>query len=524
MSRRDRWVRRAAAVASGIVLALARPPADIGWLVLVGLVPLLWLWRDDSPRGAAGHGFLAGVAYHAIVVSWTWYFGSVAIVALVGALAGYWALVGLAVAWLRRRAIATPWLTAALWVVAEGAVARFPLHGFSWGELGYAAHDIAPLRALAALGGLPLVSYVVVLVNAALVDLACAWRGHATRALLRATTVLGVGALVTAVWFVAWPTTPVTGYVHVALVQGNDLNRDLTERELDERYLPRSHFALAATLEGRYDLVVFPESSLDDDPRKDPFLEQQLVATARRLHTSVLANATTDADPAGNRALNLDVLYSPQGQVIGTYAKRHLVPFGEYVPMRSFIEHFVSAVNEVPRDFVPGTTPGLLRLAPGADGKAHEIASLICFESAFGYQVRPLVHDGAQLIVVSTNNRSYRRSANSWQHVAIGQLRAAETGRAVLQASISGHSAVIDARGRVLSHTELFHNGVLTATVATRGGMTPYVRFGDWALGAALLASVAALATAWAMRRKHEARTDDSVDSQDDPELVRGAV
>lgn len=523
-ARGDRWLRRGVALASGIVLALARPPADIGILVLVGLAPLIWLWRDDSPRGAAGHGFLAGAAYYGVVVSWAWYFGAVAIVPLVGTLAGYWALVGLAVAWLRRRGIASPWLTAALWVVAEGAVARVPLRGFSWGELGYATHDLPPLRALAALGGLPLVSYVVVVGNAALVDVAAALRGRATSAALRAGAVLLAVALVTAVWFARWPVTTPTGQVRVAMIQGNDLNRDLTDAEVYDRYLPRSHFALAAQLNGRYDLVVFPESSLDADPRTDPWLSQQLAATARRLRSSVLANATTDADPRGDKALNLNVLYDPQGRVIGTYAKRHLVPFGEYVPMRSFIERFVSAVDQVPRDFQPGRTPGLLRLAPDSDGHAHQMASVICFESAFGYQVRPLVRDGAEVIVVSTNNRSYRRSANSAQHVALGQLRAAETGRAVLQASISGQSAVIDARGRVLSRSELFRNGVLTATVTTRRGMTPYVRFGDWALGAALLASVAALATAWATRRRAEGRAGDSVDSVDDPELVRGVV
>ena len=96
----------------------------------------------------------------------------------------------------------------------------------------------------------------------------------------------------------------------------------------------------------------------------------------------------------------------------------------------------------------PADTPGLFDVA------GHKIATVICFESAFGYQVRPLVHDGAQVIVVSTNNRSYERSANSAQHVAIGQMRAAETGRPVVQAAISGISAIIDANGVVHERTD----------------------------------------------------------------------
>jgi apolipoprotein N-acyltransferase len=359
-------------------------------------------------------------------------------------------------------------------------------------------------------------------VNALVADAISARRRIGVR---RALTGLLATAVVVGVWFAAWPASTVTGRLHVALLQGNDKDRDLTQAELDARYLPASHFALAARLSGRYDLVVFPESSLDDDPRHDPWLASHVQAVARRLHSYVLVNAVADADPRGDRALNLDVLYSPSGRVVGTYAKRHLVPYGEYVPGRAVLTHVISALDQIPRDFAPGHTPGLFVLHDTSDGRSPRIATLICFESAFGYQVRPLVRDGAQLIVVSTNNRSYRRSANSSQHVEVGQMRAAETGRVVLQAAISGHTAIIDARGRVLTHTPLFRNGVVSATVETRTGLTPYVRFGDWAFGASLLVVLGAV-MAGAMARvgggKRESEEEASVDSPG--ELVRGAV
>ena len=196
---------------------------------------------------------------------------------------------------------------------------------------------------------------------------------------------------------------------------------------------------------------------MDADPRTDP------VPRARTSPRSRGGNARVGARqrrrptrprsgnrPAGAKALNLDVLYRPDGTVEGTYTKRHLVPFGEYIPFRGLLEGRVGAINQVPRDFEPGHSPGLFDVA------GHRIATIICFESAFGYQVRPLVHDGAQVIVVSTNNRSYERSANSAQHVAIGQMRAAETGRPLVQAAISGISAVIDADGKVTTRTGLF--------------------------------------------------------------------
>jgi apolipoprotein N-acyltransferase len=332
-------------------------------------------------------------------------------------------------------------------------------------------------------------------VNAFVADVVVAARAQPPRVWLRAGAGIVVAALVVpAVATVTWMHPQVTGRFHVALIQGNDKNRDLTRAELDDRYLPRSHFALADRLRGRYDLVVFPESSMDEDPRLDAYLEGNLLAVARRLDTAVLANAVADA-PDG-RALNLDVLYAADGRLVGTYAKRHLVPYGEEVPFRKQLQGFISALDQIPRDFAPGNRPGLF------DVDGHRIATIICFESAFGYQVRPLVAKGAQLIVVSTNNRSYRRSANSAQHLSLSQMRAAETGRPVLQAAISGHSAVIDAHGNVSDTTRLFTRTVVDTEVALTTGKTLYVRFGEWVVWASLAGVAVAAAIGFARRRR----------------------
>src|SRR4029077_3479444 len=129
----------------------------------------------------------------------------------------------------------------------------------------------------------------------------------------------------------------------------------------------------------------------------------------------------------------------------------------------------------------------------------HPFESVICFESAFGPLVRDTVRDGAQVVVVSTNNRSYQRSANSEQHLALGQMRAAETGRAVLQASVSGISAVIDPDGTVHHEPGLFQSRIVSASVPTSTGETLYVRFGDWVVLLSALAMV--VVTVLAIRR-----------------------
>src|SRR5439155_17272092 len=166
-------------------------------------------------------------------------------------------------------------------------------------------------------------------------------------------------------------------------------------------------------------------------------------------------------------------LYSPSGAYEGTYSKQHLVPFGEYVPWRGALG-FIGELRQIPYDFRAGHRNKIFRVS------GRPIGTVICFESAFGPLVRSFVRDGAQAIVVSTNNRSYHRSGNSEQHLANGQMRAAETARPVLQASVSGISAVIDPDGTVHDRTDLFEKAIVWATITTTTGDTPYVRFGDW--------------------------------------------
>jgi apolipoprotein N-acyltransferase len=509
--------RLGAAAASGVLLALARPPFDVGILALVALVPLLWSWRDASPAQAARRGFLAGIVYYAILVSWTWYFGAVAIVPLVALLAAYWAAAGALIAWLARRRLTSPWLTAAVWVVAEFVVGRWPLNGFSWGEVGNAFHAYSPARALASVGGVPLLSFLAVAANAFILDLILLAPRRSARSIARAGAgLVAVAVLAPSVATITWMHPRVTGQFHVALLQGNDLNRDLTPEEVTERYLPKSHFELAQQLTGQYDLVVFPESSMDADPRSDPYLSSNLIAVARRLHTYVLANAVAD-EPDGRR-YNLNVMYDPEGNVVGTYAKRHLVPYGEYVPFRAELQPLIGALNQIPKDFTPGKRLGLFTVS------GHTIGTVICFESAFARDVRPLVQHGAQMIVVSTNNRSYRRSANSRQHLALSQMRAAETGRPVLHASISGISAVIDAHGNVSHQTPMFKRSIVDTTVDLTTGTTLYVRFGDWAAYGSLVIVIIAVGIGFARRRGRSVDSPGVTTDAPTPDAVVGGV
>jgi apolipoprotein N-acyltransferase len=485
---RPTWPRLAAAVGAGIAAGLCFAPVDLGPLVLVALVPLLWSWRGARPAHAALYGFAFGIAAYGIVIPWIRYFGYVAVVPLVAAMAAAIAVVGALVAAYARRGISSPFLTAAVWALLEALRGRWPLGGFPWADLGVALHDVPAARALAGVGGTLLVSFVVVAINGLVLELALALRSRTGRAAALAGVGIAGVVVATVVADVARFEPTTTGHLRVAMLQGDDEKLPLAQQT--DQLLTDKHFTLAARLRGHYDLIVFPESSLDTDPQTDPNLHARITDLAAQHGAYVLVNARTPGNDGGSRNTNL--LYTPGGRLQGVYSKQHLVPFGEYVPWRDQLS-FLPELRQVPYDFEPGDSRTMFRVA------GHPIGSVICFESAFGPLVRDYVRDGAQAMVVSTNNRSYQRSGNTEQHLALGQMRAAETGRAVLQASVSGISAVIDPDGSVHDRTKLFEPAIVTASVPTSTGETLYVRFGDWVV---LLSAIAVVAvTVVAIRR-----------------------
>jgi apolipoprotein N-acyltransferase len=182
------------------------------------------------------------------------------------------------------------------------------------------------------------------------------------------------------------------------------------------------------------------------------------------------------------------------GAVVETYAKQHPVPFGEYVPVPA-LRRFVSTLDQIPLDMARGDEPLVFEV----DGV--RIATPICFESAFARDVRGFVRQGAELMVYSTNDSSFERTAAPAQHLAHARMRAAEMRQWGVQAALSGHSAVIDPDGRVLERTDLFERAIVEATVRARPASSLYARTGDlfawgWIAGSliALLLYLAMLA------------------------------
>ena len=464
----------------------------------MALVPLLWtLRRATAPRGALA-GLAFGLVYYGVLLSWLLRFGVVAWAPLVVTQAAYAGAFGAVGSRLlaERAPVRSAAAVAALWTALDWVRGMWPLGGFTWGGLGYTQHDNGLLLPLASVTGVWGVTFVVVAVNALLLAAAARWRVVDRAAAVRAVAV-AVAALVgpAAIPLLAGPGSGGGAALDVAVVQGNVSQAEARDFYIRTRRVALNHVSLHRELAARPpELAVWPENSLDVDPFSDPDLGERVRGAIRAVGSPTIVGAITEG--AGERIHNTTLLYSGRGEVLADYHKLHLVPFGEYVPFRRWFG-WVDQLRAVPRDLTPGRGIELFEV----DGV--RIGTPICFENIFPDLFRRFVAKGADLVVVATNDSSYADSPASREHVIMSELRAVETGRWIVQAAISGESAIVDPTGTVRARTELFTRTILRGAVPALSGATPYVRWGDWFPLLCGIGAPAAVA-AWARARRRE--------------------
>ena len=482
------------ALTSGLGLYLAFPPMGAWWAAVPAVALLSLACRGTTIRRGLLLGLVHGLALFLPLVEWTATIaGPGALVALALLQASFVALLGGALAATSRLPGWVLW-AAALWVLQEALRSRLPFGGFTWGRLAFSQGD-SPLTPLAALGGAPFVSLVVALIGTVL-----AW-AVVTRGAGRPVR-LGVaaGTAAAACGVAAFVPLPVDGEsVQVALVQGNvprlglDFNSQRAAVLANHASLTRE---LAADVRaGRVaapELVLWPENASDIDPFTDPEASATIDAAVRDVGVPVLVGAVLQGP--GDLVSNAGVVWDPVTGPGERYVKRHPVPFGEYVPLRSLLRQVTDKVDLVPRDFASGDEVGVLDVGP------VRLGDVICFEVAYDDLVRDVVTAGGSLIVVQTNNATFGFSAQTEQQLAMGRLRAVEHGRAVLVTATSGISAVIAPNGTVEQSAPVFTREVLSAEVPIRTSTTLATRLG--ALPEALLCAVGVLGLVLAGRRR----------------------
>jgi apolipoprotein N-acyltransferase len=482
-----------------VLLNLANPPADVGPLAFVALLPLLWALRGARPGRAAAASFAFGLVYYGLLLDWLVVFGTIAWLPLVVSQALFAAAFG-ALSPLGTRAgrpVRSALTLAALWTAVDWVRGMWPIGGFTWGGLGYTQHGNGLTLPLATVTGVWGVTFVVVLVNALLLE-ALAGRRSKRAGRFGAAALVAVALAVTLLPALI----PVHGAsgpaMDVAVVQGNVPRALASDRLLQSDQVALNHIDLNRTLAANPpDLAVWPENALAGDPSRDATLGAAVSASIRAVGAPTIVGAITPG-PA-NSLYNVALLYDPQGQIVDSYAKIHLVPFGEYIPWRSAFG-WTQRYRRGLGTFSSGNRVHVF------DVNGTPVGTPICFENTFPRLFRQFVADGAQLMVVTTNDSSYLNSPASREHVIMSQLRAVETGRWVVQAAISGESAIVNAHGQVVSKTGLFEQTILRGEVPTATARTLYVRFGDWFPAACALAVLILLGLAIAGRSRARRR------------------
>jgi apolipoprotein N-acyltransferase len=485
--------RYGALLAGGLPI-LAFPAPNLELLAWVGLVPgLLLMVTAATRREAAVRGWWFGTGY--LLAAMYWLIpnlgpGLLLLAIVVGFL---WAGVGLA-AWVTMarpvtagRALAALVLVPSAWLVTEW-LRSWQGFGGPWAVLGVSQWQHPAVLALAAVGGVWLVTFALVAANTGIV---LAIRGGAlTPRLIGAAGALAAIAAGPVAFALTAP-SPAVRTVTIGLVQPGVIP--------DPARMVAANVRLTRQLAGRADLVVWGESSVGYDLRTSAALRHRLQHLAAADQDEILASQDA-LTPAGQHS-KVAALIGSNG-IDGEYVKSRLVPFGEYIPLRSELGWLTGISRAASSNMVPGPGAHVLYAAlphPAATGGASlTIGPLICFESAFPDMSRYDANHGAQVITYQTSDSTFQDSWALAQHASLSALRAAETGRPVVQAALTGDSAAFDDRGRELAWAGPDFRGSLAVKLSlpSATALTPFDRLGDYVPVTALVIVAAALVLA----------------------------
>lgn len=516
--------------ASGALYPLCFPDLDFGVLAWAVLVPLHLAIEEASPKEAFWLGWLAGVLGSTGTMHWVTtamhLYGKIPLVISVAIMLLLTTYVGVYVAWYAigfiwlRRTFPTLIVLAVpcLWVSLE-LVRTYLLSGFPWALLGYSQYQWLPVIQIADHTGVYGLSFLVVLGNLGLTELV-RWSivkrsGTPTRPLAWSVPAAAVTAL--AVSFVYGhamlardQSREPARSIQVGVVQPNvdqSLKWDVALRRETLDRLQR----LTTRVSPGTDLVIWPEAATPFIFELEPDYRLELSAFAHSSGTPILFGSPTFRRYPNARPylLNSAYLLSPDGQVLGRYDKQHLVPFGEYIPLKSSVLFFLDKLVEGIGDFEAGLGPTLLSFTPRSaslgtnDGLRRQarFGVLICYEVIFPHLVRELAANGADFLVTITNDAWFGRSSAPAQHFAMVVFRSVENRLAFARAANTGISGFIDPSGRIVRTTPLFTEEALTAAVPVGHTRTFYSRFGDaFAYGCAIITALLCL-VGYGMRR-----------------------
>ncbi len=492
-----------AAFAAGLALAGAFPPVGFWPLAVVGPALLILAVWGKRPLVTFALALTCGLVFFVALLSWlvnvAWYAWMT--LSVVEAL--IFAILALALRPLLRLRY-WPLAVGGWWVTFEAVHDRFPF-GFPWGRLAM-SQAAAPTAGWTAIGGPPLLTFLLALAGACLACLVISlpamikagWR-RAAAATVLAGLITGLALAGNLVW--SPPSGPGPTTV-VATVQGDVPHARNLPNLLRASTVTANHAAATIALAqqvraGRRPapaMVIWPENSTDIDPSRSMSTYASIAAAVAAIGRPVLVGAVLD-EPLRNAGQ----LWLPRVGPTQVYIKRQLVPFGEVIPLRGLLDKFTSLPSLQPRNFTPGHRAVVFHV-----GRIR-LGDVICYEVGFDNLVRSEVTAGANLLAVQTNDADFEldgQLGESLQQLAMARIDGIATGRAIAVASTTGLSAIISPDGSILTRSGTWQRAVLEARVPLRTGMTPAVLAGGWPERGIVAATLLSLAWALAAGRR----------------------
>lgn len=503
---------------SATLYILATPPVGLSMLGWFCLSPLIAAAVGaGSSRAAFKYGMIAGLAASLGLYYWLVYtmntFGGLAyplgfliFLLLALFLALYWAFFACLAHVFYRKGYSLYLMLPLLWAALE-YLRGWLFTGFPWALLGYTQHANPYLIQISSITGVYGVSALLVLMSVLVYVGLSKFIKSGSLPVKEIVVIFLVLLLNTAYGALKVESFAPSGRaLKVALIQGNISQEQKWQAgyqtETLDIYERLSREALAEA--GGLDLIVWPETSVPFYFQQKGFLRERLIGSLRSIDVPLLFGSPAyKANGKGFTYLNSAYLFDPSGKSTERYDKLHLVPFGEYVPLKNLL-FFVSKLTEGVGDFSAGE--GVKSLVVQADSGKAALGPLICYEGIFPDLVRQFVKGGADVLVNITNDAWYGRSSAPYQHLSAVSFRAVENGVYLLRSANTGISAIVDPVGRIVKKSDIFVGARLTGEVFISDKKTIYTRFGDvFAIAASVVSLLAVILCIYnGLRRKAE--------------------